>query len=511
MDIKLLLLKTTVALYYFSLSGNKDAKYTKDLVSKVVSRMDIPDDPLDRSKERSTLSNLRNTVLWLNESSLTSPIDHLDLMSRLEISCGEDVRTYNLFVKNIIKTEEEDTIINRYSGAIDDLVQYLNTEELVDTLRKASRTIGFDRSSISNILTFKREIIEKLSSIKLGDEGVIREDNILDLGNLDKLEETFHKAALLSDNGSVLKFPLKAMNRMFGEQDGGRRGEYANVSAPSGHNKTGNLLDAFVSFCIFNKPVLLDPEKKPLHVYTTIEDPVTEVIKKIYVLLQQHEHGIPISLRGVCPKEQAEYVSRKLTENGWNVKIVDFENGGSPFSYISQLNAFIEQGYEIFSAGCDYVHLMGKSAIGHSNDAENAKGLHRVISDFTTPRDIFHYTAHQLSSEARTEMRNYPDDFISRLVDKGFYEGSKTLNTEFGFEWYTAKIIKDGVAWQVFEWGKHRKLGATDEKDKHFAVKYYPVGMIGYPYDLHLEKDLSYKKVGNRNTSGDGNEWSDFD
>ena len=99
------------------------------------------------------------------------------------------------------------------------------------------------------------------------------------------------------------------------------------------------------------------------------------------------------------------------------------------------------------------------------------KGLHRVISDFTTPRDIFHYTAHQLSSEARTEMRNYPDDFISRLVDKGFYEGSKTLNTEFGFEWYTAKIIKDGVAWQVFEWGKHRKLGATDEKDKHFCCK----------------------------------------
>ena len=49
--------------------------------------------------------------------------------------------------------------------------------------------------------------------------------------------------------------------------------KYANVSAPSGHNKTGNLLDAFVSFCIFNKPVLLDPEKKPLHVYTTIEDP----------------------------------------------------------------------------------------------------------------------------------------------------------------------------------------------------------------------------------------------
>ena len=93
------------------------------------------------------------------------------------------------------------------------------------------------------------------------------------------------------------------------------------------------------------------------------------------MLLQQHEHGIPISLRGVCPKEQAEYVSRKLTENGWNVKIVDFENGGSPFSYIAQLNAFIEQGYEIFSAGCDYVHLMGKSAIGHSNDAENAKRL----------------------------------------------------------------------------------------------------------------------------------------
>lgn len=106
----------------------------------------------------------------------------------------------------------------------------------------------------------------------------------------------------------------------------------------------------------------------------------------------------------------------------------------------------------------------------------------------------------------------FPEDFISRLIDKGYYEGCKTLSTEFDMEFFVAKKVHNDETWQEFQWGKHRKLGATPESDKYFAMKYYPVGMIGYPWDVELDdKDYSYKKVGNRSSQGDGgSEWSDF-
>lgn len=510
MEVKLLLLKAIVSLYYFSLGDSKDSTYLSKTIHKVIDRLDIQTDPGETSKERILLSNLKSLAFWMIDNVNSGKFEHLDLMTRLEFVCGEDQKLYNLFVKNLIESDDDAVISIRSTKAIDAMNEFLSTELLIDTLRKASKAVSFDRDSIEDIVSFKRTLMNNLEDIKLGDERKISDDHVLDLKDIGKLTEKFELANDLQNDTHILKFPFKAMNRMTGDHAGAKRGDYSCVVALAGHNKTGNLLDNFISFCIFNDPALVDPEKKPLHVYTTIEDSVTDIITKLYVLLMQQEFGLPVSLRGIDAGEQAEYVSRRLTARGWEVKIIDFENGGTVFSYLDQLKAFEDQGYEIASAGLDYAHLMDQSAMGRDNMAENAKAIHRTIDNFIAPKLIYHYTAHQLSSEARTLLRQFPDDFIGQLVDKGYYEGCRTLNSEFSYEYYTAKRIKDGVAWQEFQWAKHRKLGATEEGDKYFAMKYYPIGMIGYPYDVEDDKDLSYKKVGNRSTQSDGNEWNDF-
>lgn len=512
MDIKLLLLKSISTLYYFSRTDATSSELVKNTISSVVDQMEISYDPTDISKERKTLSDLKLLIERLLNKELTVIIDREDLLSRIEIACDEDVRTIDLFKRNLLEDTDVDESTIKFRSNLSELQDYLSEEKLISTIRKASRDISFDRSSIKDLNTFKLQLIDKLNGVKVDNQTSSQDPNVIDISDIGKLEETFKKAEDLISVEGILKFPFKGMNRMFGENNGGRRGEYVAIHALSGHNKTGTLLDIFCSMCLFNKPHLLDPTKKPLHVYFTIEDPVTEIVRKIYTMIRQNETELPVELRGIPYKEQAAYVSEKLSSQGFHVKIVDFENGGSPFKYLNYLESFQEEGYEIFSVGCDYVNLMDKETVGKTNLAENTKGLHRIISDWTKPRDIFHYTAGQLSSDARDVLRMFPEDFIKRLIDKGYYEGCRTLSTEFDMEFFVAKKTHNGETWQEFEWGKHRKLGATLETDKYFAMKYYPVGMIGYPWDIDKEgEDFSYKKVGNRSTSGEGvSEWSDF-
>lgn len=513
MDIKLLLLKSISTLYYFSRSESTGSDLVKNTITAVVDKLEINYDPTDVSKDRKILVDLKILIEKLLRRQLNEPIETEDLLSRIEIACDEDNRTIDLYKRNLVEVDDPEECSTKYRRSMSELQDWISEEKLVDTIRAASRDISFDRSSIKDLAEFKSKLIRNLDSIKVDNQPVSDDPSVIDIKDVGKLKEIYAKAGALISEEGILKFPFKALNRMFGDNDGGRRGEYIAIHALSGHNKTGTLLDIFVSMCTFNKPFLIDPNKKPLHLYFTIEDPLTEVMRKIYVMLKQDEHGLPVDLRGVSYEEQAEYVSDKLTSNGFSVKIIDFDNGGSPLKYINYMEEFIEEGYEIVSVGCDYVNLLDREVIGKNNMAENIRGVHRLISDWTKPREIFHYTAGQLSADARNVLRMFPEDFITRLADQGYYEGCKTLSTEFDMELFVAKRVHQGITWQEFQWGKHRKLGATDERDKYFAMKYYPVGMIGYPWDIHKEGvDYSYKKVGNRNTQGSGvAEWSDFD
>ena len=334
----------------------------------------------------------------------------------------------------------------------------------------------------------------------------------IDLSDVDSVETVYHMAQTAIDPRAILRYPFKAMNRMTGDQNGARRGEWLNVSALPGQNKSGNLLDIFVSMCIFNDPVLFDETKKPLHVYTTIEDKLELVFQKLYIVLMQQEHGLPVKIRGLEPKEMAAYVLARLTARGWNVRFVEFPNGGSSDEYLGILKEFQEDGFEIVSAGLDYANLIGKQGIPQMTAGDEVQGLHRKMRGWTSPQNIFHYTAHQLSTDAKTLARQFPEDYIKKLPGKGYYEGCKKLDTEFDFEYMVAKTTASGSTWQEFQWAKHRKLGATNEQDKYFVLKFLELPMIGFKYDVDLDIDTSYRKVGARAQGAEGGqEWSDFD
>jgi len=513
MEIKLLLAKAISAMYYSSHSGKNDPEALLNVIDRTLDHLHLTDDASNSNREHNALSRVRNLVIWMKKKGSEHPYDINDLMGRIRIAAGDNDRLYDLFTRTILLVDDPDAAKDKLDEATAELYDFIGVEEFTKLLRDAARKLGFDREKVGDVARFREEIIAKMTELPLSGKrqagGAMRR---IDISDVESLSEVYAMAQLAIDPRAILKYGFKAANRMTGDQEGARRGEWANVSALPGMNKSGTLLDQLFAFCIFNSPVLFDDTKKPLHVFATAEDKPELVLQKLYTLLMQYEFGLPVVTKGVDSREIAQYVFDKMTANGWHVMILDYTRGADVDDYIDDLKQFIKEGYEIVSAGCDYINLLTKNNIVAAVAGDEIQGAHRRVRKFTSPNNIFAYTAHQLSPATRDLARTYPDDYIKRLVDKGYYEGSKKLNTEFDYEVFTAKTIHQGQAWAEFQWGKHRKIGATQEQDKYYALKFLDYPMMGFKYDLLLDEDLSYKKVGARTTNGEGgNDWRDFD
>lgn len=513
MELKLLLLKSISALYYSALTKSNRYDSVSELIDGVINHLPLNDRiSAEVSKESGSLQKLRGLLIWMKGKARDYEFDLADLMTRLRVACGDNDRLYSLFEGLLTEPLDPEDAGRRLENCLGDLYEFVAVEEFSDLLRKASRAVSFDRDKIGDLSTFKEELSKKLQGLSVG--GKRRAAMIgrhIDISDVTGVEEVYAIAQTAIDPRAILKLAYKAMNRMTGDQEGARRGEWSNVSALPGQNKSGNLLDTFISMCIFNSPVLFDESKKPLHIYTTIEDKAELVMQKLYVMLKQHETGLPVIVRDLLPKEMAEYVNMRLSANGWNVRIVELPGGTNVSDYVEMLRAYQEDGYEIVSAGCDYVNLLGKEGLPAVTAGDEVQLTHRTIRSFTAPANIYHYTAHQLSTDAKTLARQFPDDYVKRLPGKGYYEGCKKLDTEFDFEYIVAKTVHGGHTWQEFQWSKHRKMGATNESAKYFALKFQELPMIGFKYDYDLDIDLSYRKIGARTTGQDGSAWNDFD
>lgn len=513
MEIKLLLAKAISAVYYASYVPNYDEDGLTIMLERALEHIAVVDDPMQSNREHSQILKVRGLLIWMKQKGISHPFDLNDLMMRVRLSCGDNDRLYDLFCKTLLLVEDPDAAEEKVKEASNELYDFIGVEELFDLLKRSSHRVGFNRDKIENLSRYRDELILKLQELPLaGKKRAISATRSIDIDDVDSLEQVYELAQSAIDPEHILTLPLKAKNRMFGEQMGARRGEWANTSALPGNNKSGDMLDDFISFCIFNTPKLIDATKKPMHVFATLEDKPELILQKLYTSLKQHETGyeVPIKTKGVPPREMAQYVKARLMANGWNIRIFDYTSGASPFDFVEDLKQLQKEGYEIFTAGVDYPHLFDKSDIVASVAGEEVQLCVRIIRRFTSPNNIYGYAVHQLSTQAKELARNYPD-YIKRLPGLGYYESCKKYETEFDFAKLIAKTMHNGEAWQEYQWEKHRKVGSTDEADKYFATKFLPYPMMGVKYDIDRDEDTSFKKIGGRVTAGEaGNDWTDF-
>lgn len=504
MEVKLRLAKAIGVAYYASHSGQGSQDSVITLLDKILNHLKLPEDK-GSERERSSLIKARSVILWMKGRGVELPFDLNDLMARLRAAVGEDDRLYDLFNRTLLLVDDPDAAKDKVKEISSELHEFIAIEELENLLRRASRQLGFDREKIEDVRAFREELVLKIQSLPFENRaGAGSAFRCLDISDLSTVRDVYHKAQVAVDPRSILKLAFKAKNRMTGSQMGARRGEYSNVSALPGQNKSGNLLDDFVAMNIFNTPVLFNPDLKPLNIYVTIEDKLELVMEKLYVLLNQHEFGLPVVVSAVTPEEMAEYVHKRLSINGHHVRIMELPGGTSSDAFLDELRAFQDEGFEIISLGLDYTNLIGKQGIPAQVAGDETQLLVRKIRSWTSPNDIYTYSAHQLSTDAKTLARQFPDDYLKRLQGKGYYEGCKKLDTEFDYEYMVAKTKHSGQWWGEFNWCKHRKVGTTLEQDKYFCMRFLDYPMLGFKYDIDLEEDLSYSRVGGRNNVSQG-------
>jgi len=512
MDIKLFTVKAITLLYQESLLDDKRESTSKPIIRKAMDYIKVPEAAADEGIERNTIMQLRSTLLWMLSNTDSQPYDKNDLLQRLRINAGKDDKLYDAFLQSICDYPNRDVLVRSVNRGLTDLRKYINQEKVKETLRKASHSAAFKASEIQDWNHFLQLTIGELGSIDMG--GDVKQDpafvSTVNFKLADSVRNAFTELEdVMSDEGTI-KAPWHAANRMTGEVGAFRRGEFWNWCALPHNYKSGWLMDLFVGGCIFNDPFAFDKTKKPAIILFSTEDDTPIIIQKIYVILKQIETGMPIKVKQIDKDEATRYVMEKLTARGWDVFIHRVRPSMfTYFKYVQTLENYKADGYEIAMVVCDYLAMFNREGCNNASTGDDIQDMFRRVREYTTANRILHHTAHQLSTQAKDEKRMDEKNFLMKLPGKGFYQSCKKLDDEVDGEGYLNKQITSAGAWLEVLWGKHRKVGATPEKDKYFVLKFLEPPLYGIAYDI-LAEDSSYRQIGGRNGAG-GGEFMDMD
>lgn len=508
MDVRLLVVQSITALYQASGVG-QSTEGLKELIKQALVYAKLPENPAESQIERTALSQLRTTLLWMINQTESQAYGRNDLLQRLRLNVGQDDKLYSVFERGIVALTDDSQAdvqktINRFRK---DIRHYISLEKVKDTLKKASYQASFRSNEIKDLKAFSMKVAEDITNLDVdsdlkNDPAVVADIDFDDPESMDKAYEQLEE--LLSSEG-IIKTPFKAVNRSFGENDGIRRGEFVLLNALPGQYKSGMLLDFFIGTALFNKPHLFDKTKRAAIAFFSTEDEAPIIMQKIFTILKQRETGRPVDFKSYSRKEINEYVKSIMSASGYKILIRKIRPSMTTYSkVIEMLEDYKQKGYELTLLAFDYLSMLNKEGCRHENKGDEFQDLFRRIREYCAINRIAHPTAHQLSTDVKRLIRLYPDNWLSMLPGKGYYEGCSKLETEVDYEAYIAKHSTPLGTFLEYLWGKHRKLGSTPQKVKHFYLKFNPEPMHGLMYDVDLEEDLSYTNLGGKSMSEGG-------
>lgn len=494
MDSKLLLVQSITLLYKESLLENNSTN-SASLVKEVVDSIRLPETAMDAGKGRETLVALRSTALWMAKNPAVHEYEKTELLQRIRVNVGDDESLMQAFSETIEADESDDELKRTILSYRETMRSYLNQSKVTSVLKDASREALFNNDKI-DWKNFVREVVERLEPYtSSGDSG--RHEAIVDdvdFENALEIQEALDRSKQELTAEGVLKTGFQGLNRMLGTAGGFRRGENVVVGALQHNYKSGMLLSLLKHFCLYNKPYMRDPKKKPMHLRVSFENEVKDDIMWLYVSLKENETGEYCNPREVDTVEAARYVRERLSSNGYHLKMLRVDPSDWTFHDSFDLIMHLEaEGYEIHSFTCDYLNMHSKRGCEQGPTGHEIRDLFRRYRNFLSKRGITFITPHQLSTEAKQLVRNGVDDFVKEIAGKGYYDGCRTIDQEVDLEIYIHIERVGEESYLTVQRGKHRKVEITPLKDLYTVLKFEPVGGIR---DDVEGKDLSRRHVG---------------
>lgn len=446
------------------------------------------------------------TSLCIELCNNPSGFDKLSLLQSLEVILKDS--DYYKTIEKQLNVEMQPSGLKR---SILSLRMYLNNvykeTEILAIVKRAAYELSLSKIDV-DIKEYTNKLITNLEALnnttKTKDSAIVDE---IDLNEEDGLNTLLTKAKKQTNGEGRLKTGWKEMNEML--KGGFRKGETVLVSALQHKYKSGMMRSLFAQLSMYNKPVLKDPNKKPLNIFISFEDDAEVIAEFFYKYLYFDETNEDPRIDEISAKEIGDYIKERLTRTGYNIRILRVNPSGWTYKHVfNKILEYEAEGYEVHLVVTDYLSKIPCTGIDNSGPQGTAfREMLTRCRDFMSSKNILFINAHQLSTEAKLLIRNgVPDrDFVKEIANKGYYEGSKQIDQVVDLELHQ-HIAKIGKKYYLtIQRGKRRYPEIVDD-DKMYFMLPFPPKIPCIPPNVDTEgkyKGFSYSIEDSLNTSSE--------
>lgn len=295
----------------------------------------------------------------------------------------------------------------------------------------------------------------------------------------ESLADWFKQAQKEVNPDEIIKWHLQDLNRLFGKQNGGRRGEQILVAGLQHHYKSGMVMDMVRAAAMYNKPKLRDPSKKPLVLLVSTENQMTINLRTMYKKVMQVTAGISPEVKDINPAEAAGHMRKVFMQNGWHFKMIQVIPSIFGYHELEELVLTLERdGYEIILMAVDYLGMCKSTGLTVSTIAGRDKqALYNNTRQLTMRHHYVMLTPHQFSTEALSIDRDRPRKFMEEVPNRQYYHDCKTIGQEVDVEVLLHKIKIGDTEYLEVARGKHRGVDDTPIKHRYFVCLFTDLGI----------------------------------
>ena len=435
----------------------------------------------DKKMLSTYIDNVRSKSFDINEikniirSMMNEKLSITTLTDLITLNLPEDSKIVNRLLK-LIREEHTEKELNNYVIMMAEMIsESANMLELTTSVNNTSFMLNTKDLSVDEQkekLTELRTSLEKLDDINRSktskDANIMESVSIMDGGVAKSLEK--------DSDGTRLK--LKTGWSKLNTGLGGclYTGQLVAVQAMQHKNKTGFTLSLFLQ-TMLNNEIKLPDGKKPVWLWISLEDDLTQIITKIYIYLYFRENRTMPNMLEATSTSVSDYVMNTLGKTGIRLELLRID--GFKFSrafYENIIRGYEVRGMQVVVTAVDYLEKAQVDAAA-LNTGATGSGLKNMMTSFRNyiqENNILFITPHQLATNANDILRGgvSDSDFLPLIVGKNFTQGSRGLSQEFDVEILIHLCSIAGIHYQAVQIGKLKGTSYVNAADKYMLIPF---------------------------------------
>lgn len=457
----------------------------------------IPSEALDMgvSTVRNTVASLKQLAMEMCNKPIGYQYETNELLQQVRLACCGDEITYKAVAQGI-ESEMQPPIIKRtITNLKKSISEFYRDQVAAERLRKASRDFNFNRNSIADKTAYLHSLISELeilvSRTNVKDQGLIKS---MDFADPESTAKIYDEAQSSAGEGLAFRTGYQELDEAL--QGGPRPGDCVVTAALQHNYKTGFTLSLFSNIAIFNKPRNTDPNKKPLMYRVSCEDPLRNNAQFMYQLIRYQETGEEVDITKVSTKDARDYVTKKMTQNGYHIKMD--EVNPQLWNYQAIINRIIElqsQGYVIEVFCIDYLSKIPTTGCTQGSIGDDMMNLLERIKAYCSSQSVLFVSPHQLSTEAKKLLQIVPPtQFLETIKGGGYFEKTKGLDRIYDIGILLHKVETPNADWLHVLIDKHRFPSVIETRKKSFFLQ-FPKNKMPIPSNYGIEGYKVHRKI----------------